>query len=109
MLMADSSLILDRLRERLPDAVVGVDTYRGDASALVQADRVLDVARVAKDDPALRFDLPLDVTAVDYIGREPRFEVVYHLYSTTHNHRLRLKTRVSGNHPTTASVTPVWL
>ena len=107
--MADSSLILDRLRERCPEAVVGVDTYRGDASVTVRPDRVLDVARAAKDDPALRFDMPVDVTAVDYIGQEPRFEVVYHLYSTVHNHRLRLKTRVPGDRPAPASVTPVWV
>jgi NADH-quinone oxidoreductase subunit C len=40
------------------------------------------------------FDLFLDVTAVDWPGRTPRFDVVYHFYSTTHLIRVRLKTRV---------------
>jgi len=100
---------LERLRERFPTDVIAVDRYRGDASATVRPESLLDVARFAKDDPALRFDMLLDVTAVDYIGQEPRFEVVHHLYSTTHHHRLRLKARVPEKDPTLPSVTPVWV
>jgi NADH dehydrogenase I D subunit len=107
--MADGFPILDRLKERFPDDVLGVDTYRGDASASVRADHVLDVARFLRDDPALRFDLPVDVTAVDYIGQQPRFEVVYHFYSTQFRHRLRLKARVPDDKPSIASLTPVWI
>ncbi len=101
--------ILERLRERFPTDVISTDCYRGDASATVRPESLLDVARFAKDDPALRFDLPLDVTAVDYIGQAPRFEVVHHLYSTKHHHRLRLKARVPEKNPTIASVTPLWV
>ena len=37
-------------------------------------------------------DFLMDLTAVDYMDRKPqRFEVVYHLYSSKHNHRVRLK------------------
>ena len=103
-----SAAILDRLHERLPDAILGTDDYRGDASAQVRVERVLDVARCVRDDPALRFDLLLDVTAVDYLGQRPRFEVVYHLYSTAHQQRLRLKARVPEENPSLASVTSVW-
>ena len=41
------------------------------------------------------FDMFLDVTAVDWPGREPRFDVVWHFYSTAHKVRVRLKARVS--------------
>jgi NADH-quinone oxidoreductase subunit C len=40
------------------------------------------------------FDMLLDVTAIDWLGQTPRFEVVHHFYSTTHKQRVRLKTRV---------------
>ncbi len=43
---------------------------------------------------AFTFDMLLDVTAVDWLGQTPRFEVVHHFYSTTHKQRVRLKTRV---------------
>ncbi|MBK9167427.1 MAG: NADH-quinone oxidoreductase subunit C [Bryobacterales bacterium] len=48
------------------------------------------------------------VTAVDRFPAEPRFEVVYHLYSIEHNQRLRLKCHVGGEAPEVDSVTGVW-
>src|SRR5262245_22449028 len=107
--MADSSVMLDRLCERFPDDIVGVETYRGEPSARIRPTRILDIARFVRDDPALGFDMPIDVTAVDYIGQELRFEVVYHLYSTRHHHRLRLKARVPQDNPAIGTVTPVWI
>jgi NADH-quinone oxidoreductase subunit C len=57
------------------------------------------------------FDLFLDVTAVDWLGREagaPRFEVVHHFYSTAHKVRVRLKTRVPEGDPTVDSLTALY-
>ena len=54
------------------------------------------------------FDLFLDVTAVDWPRRSPRFEVVYHFYSTTRFTRLRLKTRVAESDPTVDSLVPLY-
>jgi len=45
---------------------------------------------------------------VDYIPREPRFEVVIHLYSIPHGHRLRLKTPLEGDDPEMDTLTSVW-
>jgi NADH-quinone oxidoreductase subunit C len=50
------------------------------------------------------FDLLLDVTAVDWPGQHPRFEVVYHFYSTAHHVRVRLKIRVAQDEPTVDSL-----
>jgi NADH-quinone oxidoreductase subunit C len=54
------------------------------------------------------FDLFLDVTAVDWPERTPRFDVVYHFYSTTHLIRVRLKTRVSHADPVVDSLTSLY-
>jgi len=51
-----------------------------------------------------QFDLFLDVTAVDWLGKSPRFELVYHFYSTAHRVRVRLKTRVPEDDPTVDSL-----
>jgi NADH dehydrogenase I D subunit len=101
--------ILDRLQAQFPQDVTATSLYRGDVSASIAPERILDVARFVRDDPALCFDMPLDVTAVDYIGQQQRFEVVYHLYSTRHHHRLRLKARVPEDRASLPSVTPVWV
>jgi NADH-quinone oxidoreductase subunit C len=54
------------------------------------------------------FDLFLDVTAVDWLGQEPRFEVVYHFYSTVHKVRVRLKTRVREDDPSVDSLVSLY-
>ena len=54
------------------------------------------------------FDIFLDVTAVDWLGQAPRFEVVYHFYSTEHKVRVRLKTRVGEAEPIVDSLVPLY-
>lgn len=107
--MADQASVLDRLRERFGDDIISADTYLGDASATIQAGRVADIARFLKEEPGLAFDMPVDVTCVDYIGQSRRFEVVYHLFSTSTHQRLRLKARVPEENPSLPSVTGVWV
>jgi NADH-quinone oxidoreductase subunit C len=50
------------------------------------------------------FALFLDVTAIDYPERTPRFDVVYHFYSRRHNQRIRLKVRVPEERPVVPSL-----
>jgi NADH-quinone oxidoreductase subunit C len=68
--------------------------------------RMLDTVRLLKDE--FQFDLFLDVTAVDWLPRQPRFEVVYHFYSTSHFARIRLKTTVPDADPTVDSLVPLY-
>jgi NADH-quinone oxidoreductase subunit C len=102
------SPVLRRLLEALPDAVHGTHARLGDATAQVDPARILDVLRRLRDDPGLEFEMLTDLTAVDYLGEEPRFEVVYHLYSVAKNHRLRLKARVPEDKPEIDSAVPVY-
>ena len=54
------------------------------------------------------FDLFLDVTAVDWLPQTPRFEVVWHFYSTTHKVRVRVKARLPDGDPTVDSLLPLY-
>ena len=56
----------------------------------------------------LRFDLLLDITAVDWPARTPRFDVVYHLYSTMHRIRVRVKTAIAEAEPVVDSAVPLF-
>lgn len=107
--MSDQTAVLERLKERFGGDILAVNDYLGDASATVEAARIADVARFVKEDPGLAFDMPIDVTCVDYIGQQPRFEVVYHLLSTSTRRRLRLKARVDENDPSLPSISGVWV
>ena len=72
----------------------------------VPAADLLRVARKLKD--AFGFDLFLDVTAVDWPKRTPRFTVVYHFYSTTHHVRVRIKTDVPEADPAVDTLTGLY-
>jgi NADH-quinone oxidoreductase subunit C len=74
----------------------------------VHKDRLPDVMRFLRDDPELAFDMLMDLTCVDYLGQEPRFEIVYHLYSLAKNHRLRVKARVAESACEIDTLCPLW-
>ena len=109
----DGELILGRLRERFGPAVLESVRDRGDHTALLDRGVLADALGFCKTDAALAFEMLIDLTAVDYLrfpGREdgPRFEVVYHLYSLQHNHRLRLKVRVEETDAVVPSAVSLW-
>jgi NADH-quinone oxidoreductase subunit C len=109
----DGTAILARLRERFGAAVLDTHDHRGDHTLVVDRAVVGDVLRFCRDDGSPRFDMLMDLTAVDYLrypGREdgPRFEVVYHLYSLSENHRLRVKVGLEEDEPVVPSAVPLW-
>ena len=55
-----------------------------------------------------QFDMLLDVTAIDWPRREPRFDVVWHFYSTQHKVRVRVKTQVTEADPVVDSLTTLY-
>ncbi len=70
--MNTSSLIAS-VTDRFPDAVSASHSYRGDATFVLRRESLLEVARFLKEDPALRMNFLMDLTAVDYsaFGKEP--------------------------------------
>jgi NADH-quinone oxidoreductase subunit C len=105
--------ILARVQERFGPAVHAAHADHGDHTLLVDLAALPEILRFCRDDAALRFDMLMDLTAVDYLtypGREdrPRFEVVYHLYSVPHNHRVRIKAGVDEDDPVVPTATPLW-
>ncbi len=89
-----SQVVLDKLRERFGAGILETHSDFGDDTALVDSSVWKAVASFLREDPALDFDLPVDLCGVDYPERAPRMEVVLHLYSISKRHRVRLKTRV---------------
>ena len=103
-----SKAVIGALLERFPDAVY--DTYEGvggDDCAFVKKERIAEVCRWLRETE--RFDLAPYITAVDYLGLEPRFEVVYNLLSIPRNARIRLRVKVpEGEDGVVPSVAGVW-
>ena len=106
---AAEPIALRRLTDAHAAAVRESRWERGEASAIVDPAHVVPVLSFLRDDEATSFEMLMDLTAVDHLGRrDERFEVVYHLYSVAHGHRLRVKAGVPESDPVIDSVTGVW-
>ncbi len=107
-----SAEALTRAKELLGAAVTATHAYRGDETLVVDATRIFEVLKTLRDDAQLSMNFLVDLTAVDYLGRDPRFEVVYHLRSMATGQRLRVKAPLvepeDGSHPILDSAVPLW-
>jgi NADH-quinone oxidoreductase subunit C len=97
---------LDLLRQRF-GSTAGDPALSHGVLVLV-ADRTALTGTVRQLKAEFGFDLFLDVTAVDWPQKVPRFEVVYHFYSTKHYVRIRLKTAVTEADPTVDSLVSLY-
>ncbi len=118
--MSDTKLV-SKVKERFADTETVIYTHSdfGDDTVVVKPEDILEVMMFLRDDEDMKFDMMMDLTAVDYLNdrdllpylRElkARFEVVYHLYSVEKNHRIRIKAPVRDNNCEINSVTSVWI
>ncbi len=106
-----SERVLHVLKEKFGDAVLETHSHLGDDTAVVDAKRWKEICAFLRNDPQMDMNLIVDLCGVDFPDREPRFEVVLHVYSIPKRHRLRLKARVGdaeGDGAEIDSVTDVW-
>jgi len=104
----EDDITVRRLRAAFPEAVLAVTDFRGQLAITVAPQRIVEICGFVKTDRDLRFNQLLDVTAVDYLARVPRFDVVYHLLSHSRKARLRLKAPVPDADPRLPSISGLW-
>jgi NADH-quinone oxidoreductase subunit C len=105
----DAPALIALLQQAAPGATVeSAPSIDLQTSISVSRDHVLDVARVLRDSPELRFAFLAELTAVDVWPREPRFEVIYVLVSLEHRLRLRVKVRLQGADAHLTTVSGIW-
>jgi len=80
--------------------------FRGETSYTIAANDLREIARFCRDE--LSFDYLIDVTSIDNFGEDPRFEIVYHLYSMPHAVYLRLKLKVPEEAGAVDTVSDIW-
>ena len=124
-----------RLQQCLPGGISNLKEVADETTLEIPRDKLLEVCRILRDDPSLRFEQLMDICGVDYseygqssrgvIGliaedviefpdypeqpwTGPRFAVVYHLLSLTHNERLRLRVFTDDETPIVDSVIDIW-
>jgi NADH-quinone oxidoreductase subunit C len=105
----DSTALLAALHEEVPRAIFEpAATIDLQTTIYVSRDDLLPTAQVLRDRADLRYALLIELTAVDFHPRHPRFELVYLLVSIEHRRRLRLKVRLEGDDARVRTVTGVW-
>ena len=80
--------------------------FRGETTLTVERASIHEAAKICKDE--LAFDYLVDLSGVDNFGAEPRFEVVYELYSMARGQHLRLKISVSEDALEVPTVSDLW-
>ena len=136
----DAASLIQSVTDRFPAAVSSSHAYRGDATIVLLAESLLEVARFLEGDESMRMNFLMDLCSVDYstFGKQPakaffassgvavrpsplipdeetwpgppetRFTVVYHFFSTTHKHRLRLVVPVEEDTLEVDSLIEIW-
>jgi NADH-quinone oxidoreductase subunit C len=97
--------LVQRMKSRFGDALREAWLDRKQAILVVEAAKLLEIARYCRDEE--KFDMLSDLTAVDWPKREKRFDLILNLYSFGKNERLRLKVHV-GENEGVSSVESVW-
>jgi len=99
--------LIEALRGRFPAEVESYAETYGDQTLVVRREGLLAVMTALKAGP-FDYAVLLDVTCVDYLAGEGRYEMVYHLYSLSRNRRLRIKASLAGDNPAVDSLTGLW-
>ncbi len=104
----DNAALLSTLKERFGPAILAANEFRGDLSLTLGPADYLAVARFLRDDPALGYSFLENLCGVDYLGRDPRFEVVAHLVNMERGHRVCLKVGAPEGAPRVPSLTALF-
>ena len=82
------------IAEEIGTDCLSYEVTRGELTMTIDHLAIVRVLTYLRDSEQLQFSQLIDLCGVDYLGRDPRFEVVYHLLSLVHNRRIRLKVEI---------------
>ena len=104
-------VFIAKLTEIFEDKILEIGQPLGDVTILIDKKHLLEVAETLRDSPDLKFEQMIDLTAVDYLNHEKkaRFQMVYHFFSLSLQHRLRLKCFITEDDLKCASISKIWL
>jgi NADH-quinone oxidoreductase subunit C len=101
-------MLIDTLKQRFGSELLAAESSHGEDIITVSRDTAIAVLRALRDEPDFAFNFLIDLTAVDWLNRTPRFEVVYQLKSLARNQRLRVKVPVPADAAWVTSAVELW-
>jgi len=103
--MSGTSL-MESFSKAFDEKIQAKTEFRGETTFTIAASDLREIAKVCRDE--FSFDYLLDITSIDNLSEEPRFELVYNLYSMLHGVHLRLKLKVSEEIGAVDTVSDIW-
>jgi NADH-quinone oxidoreductase subunit C len=106
--MIDNATIQQDIAKKFSSATF--EEFKGMLTITVPKEDILDLMKYLKKHKKFQFDYLTDLTGVDYLDmeREPRFAVVYHLFSLKNNFRIRVKAMVPEDDMEVDSMASLW-
>ena len=98
--------LLNRFTKAFETKIQRKTEFRGETTYVIAAIDLREIAKFCRDE--LSFDYLIDLTSIDNLGEEPRFEIVYHLYSMPHGVHLRFKLKVPEEAGAVDTVSDIW-
>ena len=98
--------LFDSLGKAFGSKVRHPTEFRGEMTCVIAAGDLREIAKFCRDE--LSFDYLIDITSIDNFGEEPRFEIVYHLYSMPHAAHLRFRLKVSEETGAVGTISDIW-
>ena len=102
--MSSAAESIAAIKAKFP--VSSTTEFRGETTVYVDRREIQEICKLAKTE--LGFDYLIDITSIDNLGIEPRYEIVYELYSMASGQHMRLKISVSEEELEVPTVVPVW-
>jgi NADH-quinone oxidoreductase subunit C len=99
--------LIDEIRKRFAAEIESDGESLGDQVLVVRREGLRAVMSGLKGRP-FDYAVLLDLTCVDFLESESRFEMVYHLFSLSRNRRLRIKVSLPGANPVVDSLAGLW-
>jgi len=96
----------EAIQSKFPEQSLSIAEFRGETTIVIDRDSIHAICEFCRDE--LAFDYLVDVSSVDNFGEEPRFEMVYHLYSYASLVHIRIKAAVSEENREVATVSDLW-
>ncbi|MCX7958843.1 MAG: NADH-quinone oxidoreductase subunit C [Deltaproteobacteria bacterium] len=101
--------VIEKIKENFLQEILSVESGKDMPVFLIRKESLLGFVKFLKEEPDIKMEQVTDITAVDwYKIREYRFEVIYHFYSYTLNHRLRLRVRIGEDDVKIPSITGIF-
>jgi NADH-quinone oxidoreductase subunit C len=101
-----SEELLDSFSKSFGEKIQKKTEFRGETTYTIAASDLRKIAQFCREE--LSFDYLLDITSIDNFGEEPRFKIVYHLYSMPHGVHLRFKLIVPEEAGAVDTVSNIW-